>query len=396
VPEQSAWPARKLMYSQLFIGFILFILVSGPNIAWQLSLAGKIRNSDIDGAAMGAILANSSVLKSIPALKEVNFTALKQDFLSASSKVNKDQYTYTLIGCSVFLVMLPFVCFCFARGAIESKSTCRMSCICCVEGLCGMSSFLIWFLPLALGAAVCLHLQSDKTFLNCETIVPWVQNAVTKSIVGEVDGQQPPKVIEVEPLTMAIQPTLTLTLKELFQAANFTAPFQTSYLDAVSTLVTPAQVNQLTVNWLAQFKAQYPGAVATETIPLSAATTDFLDFMFNKTAIAQHNFCNTQVTNIYGSVGIVGAVLMGMAIAAGCKVFACCLGCCEAWAARNSFALSSINVVGHAQKVLEQHEADPLLSTQLSGGPAAPLGSMGPNPERKGVFEACCTNCGRK
>jgi len=399
VPEQSAWPAKKLIYSQCFIALLLLLLVSGPNIAWQMSLAGKIRNNDIDQEALESIELNSTLIKSIPFLKDVNITALQKDFLSASSSEHKDKFTAYLIGSSIILVILPFVCFCLAREAIEHKSTCRMGCICCVEGLCGWCSCLIWFLPLALGATACLHLQSDQTFLDCAKLVPWVQNAVTDHIVGVVSAQVPAKVIAPATLTMGMQPTLTLTLRELFMAASMTAAVTTPYLDALSTLVTPAQVNQFTVNWVAHFKAQHPGALPAETVPLSDVTTDFLGFMFNETAVPQNEFCETQVKKIYSDCGIIGAILVGMTIAAGCKVFACCLGSCEAWVARTSFAMSALNVVGNAQKVYDAHsmEGDPLLSTQMNnGGPPAPHGAMGAPPDgKKGFLQEYCCGCNR-
>jgi len=397
VPEQSAWPAKKLLGSQCFIALLLMLLVSGPNIAWQISLAGHLRNNDIDQEALDAISANSSLINSIPGLKEVNITHWQQGFLSASSSANKDQYTAFLIGSSVLLVILPFVCFCCARSSIERKSTFGMGCICCVEGLCGWASCLVWVLPLALGATICLHLQSDNTFLDCAKIVPWVQKTVTDHIVGVVSDQQPPKAISAATLTLAIQPTLSLTLKELFQAANMTAAVQTPYLDAISTFVTTAEVNKLTVDWVARFKAQHPGSLPAEKFPLADATTDFLGFMFNETAVPQKNYCDSAVKKIYGSVGIVGVVLVGMAVAAFCKVFACCLGSCEAWSARNSFQLSALNVVGNAQKVYDEPEGEGLLATQPNdAGPEAPIGSPGAPPAGKPGFFAWCGNCMRK
>jgi len=402
VPEQSAWPAKKLLGSQCFIALLLMLLVSGPNIAWQMSLAGHLRSNDIGKEALDAIPyldANSSLIKAIPGLKEVNLTQWKQGYLSASSRANKDQYTAYLIGSSVLLVILPFLCFCCARSSIERKSTFGMGCICCVEGLCGWASCVIWVLPLALGATICLHLQSDNTFLDCAKIVPWVQQTVTDHIVGVVSAQEPPKVISAATLAadLGVQPTLSLTLKELFQAANMTAVVQTPYLDAISTFVTTAEVMKLTADWLARFEAQHPGSLPAEKIPLADATTDFLGFMFNETAVPQTKYCDSEVKKIYGSVGIVGVVLVGMAVAAFCKVFACCLGSCEAWSARNSFQLSALNVVGNAQKVYDQPEGEGLLATQPNdAGPEAPIGSPGAPPAGKPGFFAWCGNCMRK
>lgn len=366
---------------------MLLILISGPNVVWQMTLAGNIRHNDVSKTVLDDILQNSSVIQAIPALKELNLTKYKEELLSSTSTLNRDHYTAMLIGSSVFLILVPFVCFCFSRQAVSGQGTGRMACICCIEGICGCNTFFLVFLPLLLISAVCWHLKNDSTFLNCAEIVPWLEKTVTDGIVLVVNQQVPPKVVDVTALTLTAAPTFSGVLQEIFTAAGMTADFKTSYLDAVGQSMDMTKVNTLAQGWLTAFKAQHPGALPTETVPLADVTTSFLNFMFEYTTTEQMTFCQTQVSKIYQNVGQLSIMFSVMALAAGCKAFACCFGACEARAARNAF---SKELVGPAYA---SGEAEQLLSTK----PSAPLGAMGEPPARKGYFEACCTNhCGRK
>jgi len=385
----EASSARKLLYSQVLIGVLLLLLVTGPIVIWQMTLAGHIRHDDISKSVLDDILENSTVIQSIPGLKELDLPKIKEEFLSSTSKMNRDHYTSMLYGSSALMLVIPCFCFCFAHGAIRNGGYLRMTFISCFEGLCGCSSFLMCFLPLLLLTAVCSHmaLKDDDTYLDCGSIVPWVQNAVTNGAVAFANQQQPPRFTNPAFLGVAAgQATLSIVWRHVLLASNVTSTASTSFLDAISKHMNTTRVDQVSQNWVFQFKASH---LPPASVPLANVTENLFSYMFTQTTPEQMKFCETQKKSINHVVAWLAAVFSCLSALACCNTFTCCLGSWEARAARNAMRKSA------TLSVATNDEVASLLSSGLGPPPA---GSLGPPPKKKeqGLLACCSTSWGKK
>jgi len=390
VQDNTARSARKLMCSQTCICLLLVLTVTLPNVFWQMIVAGGVRHNDIAKTAIDEILANSTVIesfeKAFPALKDVNLTKIKDEWLDAASKANKDQTTIVLVVGCILVLVFPLICVCLSRSAIKNNSSSSLGCICCFEGLFGWCRFFTWFVPLAIAAAVCFHLKDDRDFLKCEEIVPWVQNRVTETAV--LSANVSPRNVSTALLALsAPHMTLTGVIKEIFAAGGVNMTFKTSFLDEISKRLNTTQVDQLTKEWLVELKVKYPGV-----LPLSNVTANFFHFMFNNTGAQQIEFCKKGVDAVYKVAGVLAIILAVFAGLSLCEVFTCCFGSCEAWQAKNTLNVPGGLFVGLPVAMEEQK---PLISQQSN---EAPIGSNGVPPARNGGLSCCASlgNCGRR
>jgi hypothetical protein len=348
-------------------------------------VAGGIRHNDIVKTSLDEILANNTM---IPKIQGVNLTAIKDQWLDAASKQNKDHTTMVLVGSCIFFLIWPLICICFSRSAVANNSSARMTCICCFEGLVGWSRFLCWFIPLATAASVCFYLKDDKDFLKCTEIVPWVQGAVTDAAVGAVTIHSTVnnKTTYVNASLLAIvSPHVTLTgvIKEILKAGNVTEDIKQSFLNEISKRLNATRVDQLSKAWLAEFKTNHPGAQ-----PLSTVTEDYFDYMFNATNAEQMSYCTSAVNTLYKYAGILGGILAVFAAVAACEVGTCCFGSCEAWQAKNTLSNNQL-FVGLPMTISE--DTKPLMSREVAQ-------TIQPQQQRNGGL-ACCSSlgtCGRR
>jgi len=285
------------------------------------------------------------------------------------------------------------------------ESPTSMGCICCFEGIHAWLRFFTWFLPLAIAASVCWHLNSNHDFLKCEQIVPWVQTTVTDAALADVNNQPVPlgqspdtyiRTVNVSLLAVsASHATFAGVLREIFVEANVTSNFKTSFLDEISEHMASGGVNNLTQLWLTQLKAEHPASSGTGgLLAVSNVTSSFFTFMFEHTDAQQSKLCNDAVKGIYACAGLLALILTAFAAVAGCEVFVCCFGSCEAWQARNTIQATNKSHLGVPIRVMEEER--PLMTKQQS---SVPHGSAGPPPQQRQSGLACCTtltSCGRR
>lgn len=396
VLEQNEYAARRLMTSQVCICILLLVTVSVPAILWQMLLSGNIEHNDVDKAAIDGLLKNTSVIKTLPGFEDANLTSIKDSIVQFSTESHKGQTITSIFLLGALFVIIPCICIHMSKSALENEDVSRLSCISCCEGFHGFLRCLTWCLPMLIVASACWHLNSDKDILKCEQIVPWVQEVVTKAAIDDVNamkvgattmGDRPINLSAI--VVTAPHSTFSDILKEIFLANNVTTPFKTSTLDRISEHLLPGEVDNIAGGWVLTLKDQH---AAVPLLPLRNVTSNFFAFVFANTEDEQMTLCSDALQGIYKCLGILAFVFTVLACLAGCEVFACCFGSCQAWGARDAFEKNA-RLTGRPVEVVPDvgaDEAKPLMSTDAGPLPPPPIGSNGMPPGQRQDGINCC------
>lgn len=359
VEEGKVQGARKLMGIQVCITTILLISICLPNMLWQMLVNGEVGHNDVAQNAIDNVLVNSSVIKSMPGLKDMNLTEIKEEWIKASSKENKDQTTVTIMLSCVGLVLLPCIGLCVTKAALENNDPTSMSCICMFEGITACVRLFTWFVPLTLAAVVCWNLEADRTFLKCGRIVPFVQQTVVQSALNNANQPQIGQANVVHYVNVSSialegkEVTFSAVLSELFTAMTVPSNFKSSYLDLIASRMDPAEVQEMMQGWVMTLKAQDPGSLEVQA--LANVTHNFFEFVFANTQAQQMSLCDDAVKAIYSCAQFLAIIFTIFAIVACCEVCACCIGSLEAWEARIDCGKpGSYRTVGVPLRVVEE------------------------------------------